>query len=173
MVKKSFFFVFLLSISLNYTVLGQSYGTAIGIRIDGFGATIQQQIAPHSTIEAIIQSGFKKQDITLTLLYEKHQGLLTRNLSFYFGGGLYKTWYDKTDVTRGIIKDDFGISPIMGLELNIGKIILSGDIKPTLKLSGDGKGFTMGQGISIRYELAGRYFKNDDWKFWKKWKKKK
>ncbi len=172
MIKKSFLLVIFTSFSFIYTISAQSYGTAIGIRIDGFGATIQQQIAPHATIEAIVQSGFKKQDITLSLLLEKHQGLLTRNLSFYFGGGLYRTWYDKTDVTRGLLNDAFGVSPIMGLELNIGKIILSGDIKPTLKLSGDGKGFTMGQGISIRYELAGRYFKNDGWKFWKKWKKK-
>jgi hypothetical protein len=173
MIKKTFFIViFTISTFISY-VNAQSYGTAIGIRIDGFGLTLQQQIAPHSTIEGILQSGIKKQDITLTLLYELHQGLLTRNLSFYWGGGLYKTWYDRTDVTRGLLNDAFGVSPIVGLELNIGKIILSGDIKPTLKLSGDGRGFTMGQGISIRYELAGRYFKNEDWKFWKKWKKKK
>jgi hypothetical protein len=169
MIKKSFFLVIFSVFAIFYTVSAQSYGTAIGIRIDGYGLTLQQQIAPHATIEAIVQS--KNEDISLTLLYEVHQGLLTRNLSFYTGGGLYKTWYDKTDVTRGILKDAYGVSPIVGLELNIGKIILSGDIKPTIKLSGDGKGFTMGQGISIRYELAGRYFKNDDWKFWKKWKK--
>ena len=35
------------------------------------------------------------------------------------------------------------------------------------------KGFQIPTAFSIRYVLAGRYFKNDKWKFWKKWGKKK
>jgi hypothetical protein len=153
----------------------QSYGTALGIRLDGFGVTLQQQIAVHNTVELILQSGgFGKKDMILTALLEQHKGLLTQNLNFYLGGGLYKKWYDTEDAANvGFTKNPFGISPIMGLELNIGKIVLSGDIKPNIKLTGDGKALEWHTGISIRYELAGRYFKNEDWKFWKKWKKKK
>lgn len=164
-----FVFTFILIIS---KAEAQSYGTALGIRLDGFGVTLQQQVATNSTVEIIAQSaGFGRSDIMATALFEQHKSLITRGLNFYLGGGLYKLWYDR-DKTENIgKKNPFGVSPIMGLELNLGKLLLSGDIKPNIKLSGDGKGVEWHTGISIRYELHGRYFKNDDWKFWKKWKK--
>lgn len=172
MIKKSFFILLLTVLAYPLSIFGQSYGTALGVRLDGFGATLQQQVATHTTVEAIVQSGFKKQDVTATLLLEQHKNLITKGLNFYTGAGAFHTWYDKSDVTTANLKNAFGISPIMGLELNLGKLVFSGDIKPNIKISGDGKGFSWHSGLSIRYELAGRYFKNDDWKFWKKWKKK-
>jgi hypothetical protein len=159
------------------SIKAQSYGTALGIRLDGFGVTLQQQVAFGKTVELILQSGGfstnDKSDIILTGLFENHKGLLTQNLNFYLGGGVYHKWYNRDVVANAALKNPLGLSPIMGLELNIGKIVLSGDIKPNIKVSGDGKGLEWHTGISIRYELAGKYFKNEDWKFWKKWKKKK
>jgi hypothetical protein len=156
------------------SISAQSYGTALGIRLDGWGATLQQQIAVGKTIEIIVQSeAFSKNSMIATALFEQHKGLLTQNLNFYVGGGLFHKWYDKSDVAYTNYKNATGISPIMGLELNLGKLVFSGDIKPNIKVSGDGKGWEWHTGISVRYELHGRYFKNEDWKFWQKWKKKK
>lgn len=169
----SFLIVFCLFLT-PLSIKAQSYGTALGIRLDGWGATLQQQIAVGKTIEIIAQSsGFDKSDIIVTGLFEQHKAILTQGLNFYVGGGLYYKWYDKAEVVNAGLKNPLGISPIMGLELNIGKLVFSGDLKPNIKVSGDGKGVEWHSGLSIRYELAGRYFKNDGWKFWKKWKKKK
>ena len=170
-----FIFAFFITFFPTTQTSAQSYGTALGIRLDGWGATLQQQIAFGKTIEIIAQSeGFNKNSFIGTVLYEQHKGLLTQNLNFYLGGGLYHKWYDKSDVTLTNLKNPTGISPIMGLELNLGKLVFSGDIKPNIKIAGDApKALEWHTGISIRYELAGRYFKNDNWKFWQKWKKKK
>ena len=165
--------VFCLSL-LPLSISAQSYGTALGIRLDGWGATLQQQIAFGKTIEIILQSeAFSKNSVIGTVMYEEHKGILTQNLNFYLGGGLYHKWYDKSELVNANLKNPTGISPIMGLELNLGKLVFSGDIKPNIKIAGDGKGLEWHTGISIRYELHGKYFKNDGWKFWKKWKKKK
>lgn len=171
-VQNQLFFTTLILLFFNLKTQAQSYGTAIGVRLDGFGVTLQQQVAPNSTVEFIAQTaGFGKTDVMASVLFEQHKSLITRGLNFYLGGGLYKLWYDKDKIENAGKSNPFGVSPIMGLELNLGKLLLSGDIKPNFKLSGDGKGLEWHTGISIRYELHGRYFKNEDWKFWKKWKR--
>jgi hypothetical protein len=155
------------------SIKAQAYGTAVGGRFaDGYGITLQQQVAVGWTIEGILQSGFSKKDITLSILGEKHKGLLSRGLSFYSGAGLYHTWLESEDNATVVLKNPYGISPIVGLELTLGKLNLSADFKPNIKITGDGKSFEWRTGISARVVLAGRYFKNEGWKFWKKWKKK-
>lgn len=151
----------------------QSYGTALGVRLgDGLGVTLQQQVVVHGTVEGILSSSNK--DLTLNVLYEHHTSLLTRGLNFYLGGGFYKTWIHQDDNLITQPTNPYGLSPIIGLELTIArKLNLSADIKPTIRLGGNGgKGFEWHTGVSVRYVLAGRYFKDDGWKFWKKWKKK-
>jgi hypothetical protein len=151
----------------------QSYGTALGVRLgDGIGLTVQQQVVVHGTVEGILSSSNK--DLTLNVLYEHHTSLLTRGLNFYLGGGFYKTWIHQDDNLITQPTNPYGLSPIIGIELTIArKINLSADIKPTVRLGGNGgKGFEWHTGVSVRYVLAGRYFKDDGWKFWKKWKKK-
>jgi hypothetical protein len=151
----------------------QAYGTAIGGRFgDGYGITLQQQIAVGWTTEAILQSGFSNKNVTASLLFERHKGLLSRGLSFYSGVGVYHTWLETDDNVTVVPKNPTGISPIVGIELTLGKLNLSGDFKPNIRIAGDGKGFEWQTGVSVRYVMAGRYFKNDNWKFWKKWKKK-
>ncbi len=168
----SCFSLFLTPLSMS----AQAYGTAAGARIgDGFGITVQQQVAIHTTVEGILQRSFKSSDVTLCVLGEQHKNLLSRGFNLYFGGGLYKTWLEKR--TNVIVQpsDAWGITPIAGLEITLGKFNISGDFKPLLKLGGGDEntsGFSWQSAISIRYVFAGRYFKNDDWKFWKKWKKK-
>ena len=166
------FFLFLTPLSLS----AQAYGTAAGARVgDGWGITLQQQVAVHTTVEGILQRSFKSQDVTLSVMGEQHKSLLSRGFNLYYGGGLYKTWL--TQRTNVIVQpsDPWGITPIAGLEITLGKFNISGDFKPLLRLSGgeeNSSGFSWQSAISIRYVFAKRYFKNEDWKFWKKWQKK-
>ena len=166
------FLFFLIPLSIS----AQAYGTAAGARIgDGWGLTLQQQVALHTTVEGILQRGFKSQDVTLCVLGEQHKNLLTNGFNLYFGGGLYKTWLTKRINVIVQPADPWGITPIAGLEITLGKFNIAGDFKPLLKLGGGDdstSGFSWQSAISIRYVFAKRYFKNDDWKFWKKWKKK-
>jgi hypothetical protein len=159
------------------SISAQGYGTAAGLRIgNGIGVTFQQQIALNTSIEAILQREFSNSDATLSLLYEKHQNVLTRGLNIYAGGGVYYTWLEERKNVVVQPKNPLGIAPIVGAELTIGSFNVAFDFKPNIKLSGGGegiKGFQMQSALSVRYVLAGRYFKNDDWKFWKKWGKKK
>ncbi|MBL7813650.1 MAG: hypothetical protein JNL70_01505 [Saprospiraceae bacterium] len=151
------------------SMFGQLYGTAGGLRIgNGIGLTLQQQVAAHTTVEGILQSDFTTKDVTLSVLGEQHYGILRRNLNFYMGAGFYKTWL-ATDANLIVQPTNpFGLSMIGGLELTLGKLNLSVDIKPTIKIKGDGKTVQAPLGVSARYVFVGRYFKDDDWKFWKK-----
>ena len=163
-------FTFLLPLSMS----AQGYGTAAGVRIgDGIGITFQQQVALNTSIEAILQRKFANSDATLSLLYEKHQNVLTRGLNIYAGGGVYYTWIENDANAIVQPKNAFGVSPIAGAELTIGSFNVAFDFKPNIKLTGSGTGFQMQSALSVRYVLAGRYFKDESWKFWKKWGKKR
>jgi hypothetical protein len=166
------FFYFLTPLSMS----AQGYGTAVGGRIgNGWGLTLQQQVATHTTVEVYLQKSFKStQDATLCIMGEQHKNLLSRGFNLYFGGGFYKTFLEKR--TNVIVQptSPVGIAGIGGLEITLGKINLSADFNPLIKLKGGDSttnGFQLQSGISIRYVFAERYFKNDDWKFWKKWKR--
>ncbi len=163
-------FTFLTPLSIS----AQGYGTAAGVRIgNGIGVTFQQQVALNTSIEAILQREFTSPDATLSLLYEKHQNVLTRGLNIYAGGGVYYTWIANDANAIVQPKNAFGLSPIAGAELTIGSFNVAFDFKPNIKLTGSGTGFQMQSALSVRYVLAGRYFKDESWKFWKKWGKKK
>ena len=178
-IKTVLFFLSFFLILGPLSISAQGYGTAAGVRVgSGFGATFQQQIALNTSLEAIIlrQKTGDYVDYTATLLYEKHQNVLTKGLNIYAGGGLYYTWLE--DRTNLIVKptNPFGISPIAGAELTIGNFNVSIDLKPNIKIAGGGdgiKGFDIQSAFSVRYVLAGRYFKDERWKFWKGWFKKK
>ena len=178
-IKTALFFLSFLFILGPLSISAQGYGMAAGVRVgSGFGATFQQQIALNTSLEGLLmrQSTDSKVDYTASLLYEKHQNVLTKGLNIYAGGGLYYTWLEER--TNLIVKptNPLGISPIAGAELTIGNFNVSIDFKPNIKILGGGegvKGFEMQSAFSVRYVLAGRYFKDERWKFWKGWFKKK
>jgi hypothetical protein len=169
------FALFLAPLSIN----AQGYGIAAGLRVgNGIGISYQHQIAHNTTIEGILQrqTSTSINDATLNVLYEAHKNVLTKGLNIYAGGGVYYTWINRSNLTTETT-NPFGISPIAGAELTIGKFNVSIDFKPTIKLAGgkgvpDIKGFDMQSAFTVRYVLAGRFYKNDGWMFWKKWKKK-
>ena len=178
-IKTALFFLSFFLILGPLSISAQGYGMAAGVRVgSGFGATFQQQIALNTSLEALLirQKTGDYADYTASLLYEKHQNVLTKGLNIYAGGGLYYTWLeDRTNLVKKPT-NPFGISPIAGAELTIGNFNVSFDFKPNIKVAGGGdtvKNFEIQSAFSIRYVLAGRYFKNDKWKFWKNWGKKK
>lgn len=173
---------FILSFSLflaPLSISAQGYGMAAGIRVgSGIGISYQHQIALNTTIEGILQreTSNSLSDATLTALYEAHRNILTKGLNIYAGGGLYYTWLETRPNLIVQPTNPVGISPIAGAELTIGKFNVSVDFKPNIKLAGGGdgiKGFQMQSAFTLRYVLAGRFYKNDKWMFWKKWFPKK
>jgi hypothetical protein len=170
----SFFILALFTFLTPLSMSAQGYGTAAGVRIgDGIGLTFQQQVALNTSIEAILQRQFVSSDATLSLLYEKHQNVLTKGLNIYAGGGAYYTWIANDANAIVQPQNAFGLSPIAGAELTIGSFNVSADFKPNIKLSGSGTIFQMQSALSVRYVLADRYFKDESWKFWKNWGKKR
>jgi hypothetical protein len=176
---RSSFFVFIAS-SLIFlgplSMSAQGYGIAAGLRIgNGLGITYQQQIALNTSIEGILQRETSTNDATFSVLYEAHRNLLTQGLNVYAGGGLYYSWLANRANLVVQPSNPFGITPIVGAELTIANFNVSIDVKPMIKVSGgEGlSGFEIQSAFSLRYVLAGRYYKNDKWKFWKNWFKKK
>jgi hypothetical protein len=153
------FFVFLFPMMVN----AQGYGTALGLRLSGgFGGTLQQQVSVHWTVEGIVQGNFASKDITLTFLGENHKSLLSKKFNAYSGLGIHKTWAGAGSSTLG----SGGITGIIGAELALGDFCISADFKPNLTVFGC-FGLNAEAGISLRYIIAGRYFKDGSWwKFW-------
>lgn len=171
-------FLFIASIAflLNYRpVLGQSYRTAGGIRIDnGVHLSLQQFIANGWTAEGILHTAIGSSDLGLTVLAEKHHNVIFRNANFYTGAGFH--YYGKNDAAfhEGVIKNVAGISAIAGLELSIGRLNVALDWKPELHLTGaDHLLDWNGAAVSVRYIFLKRERKKvKDWKVWDKFEKK-
>lgn len=147
-------------------ICAQGYGTAAGIRFgDGIGLTVQQQVALKTTAEAIVKSGLTTKDITVTLLIEQHTNILTRALNFYSGVGAYHTWYAPNDNLKVSPANPTGIAFIAGAEIKLGGIVISADVKPSLRLMGEGVGFDYQTGVSVRYIILSRIFRKKWWTF--------
>jgi hypothetical protein len=162
------------------SISAQGYGIAAGVRVgSGFGISYQHQIAHNTTIEGILlrSSSLSVNDATVSVLYESHKNVLTKGLNIYAGGGIYYTLLQNRPNLIQQPTNPFGISPIAGAELTIGKFNVAIDFKPNIKLAGGGiseiKVFDMQSAFTLRYVLAGRFYKNDEWMFWKKWFRKK
>ncbi len=126
----------------------QSYISAGGLRLGtGVGFTFQQKVARRTTIEAIINSSFRKDRIQLSLLGEQHFPLLSRRFNFYLGAGPHKSWNLDGEATSS---DPFGVSFVMGGEMTIRRLILSYDFKPSINFQGE-KVLDLHTALSLRY----------------------
>ena len=167
MMKKYLLFIFLWI--GGFTVNAQSYRTAAGMRLGtDWGITIQQKIYKDITLEGIFQSSLKRDELGVTLLVEKHNRLISRRFNFYVGGGVHKSWVTDEDLEYGA---PAGVTIILGAELTIARLNLSWDFKPAVNIWGGEQTFYSQTGISLRYVFIKK--KKRDWKFWKKWGKKK
>ncbi len=132
----------------------QSYNTAVGLRLGtDWGLTIQQRVAKFTTVEAIIQQSFGKDETSVSLLLEQHKRLISKRFNFYIGAGIQKGWSGELDsLNEG---DPFGIPLIAGAEFTINKLVLSYDFKPVINVLG-GSPFVVQSGLSLRYVFWSR-----------------
>lgn len=169
--------VFIALISVAAPASAQSYFTAGGLRMGtDWGLTVQQRVAKKTTVELILQSSFFRKEGMVTLLGEQHTPLISRRFNLYFGGGLHKGWHTVEPI-YGVDEPErpgpFGITAIAGVEMTIGRLNLSYDIKPALNISG-GENFGYFQsGVSARYVIAKKPFWEEQKKASKKRHKKK
>ncbi len=155
----------------------QRYNTALGIRLGtDWGITVQQRIAEHTTIEGIVQAGFKRSEAMVTLLAEQHFPFIGRRFNTYFGAGPHFGW--RTDDPGSpefgeSYKNPAGVSFIGGIELNLFRLNLSWDMKPAINLVGGVKSVYFQTGVSLRYimikfDKPKKRRKGFNWRFWEK-----
>ena len=178
--QKIFLFIALL---LPFFMNAQSYDTAMGLRLGtDWGLSLKQRVAKKTTVEAIFQSSFAREESMISILGAQHMPFITRRFNMYTGGGIHKGWSNRVESDY---KGPFGLSLIAGLELSLGSLNLSYDIKPAINFTGGDQVLYVQTGLTIRYVLLERNFliddkeakrrkrkrrrkkKNDDWKFWK------
>lgn len=142
-------FIFLLG---SHMVTAQSYATAGGIRLGTeIGFTVQQRIAKHATIEAILQTSLQRKEVLLTALFERHYPIIIKRFNVYAGVGLHKGWETDVELDYG---NPLGITAILGAEFTIARFNISYDFKPAINLSGGVKTFDSQTSISARYVIV-------------------
>lgn len=157
---------------LSHLAFGQSYKTAVGFRLDkGINITAQQYIVDNWTVEGILHTPLRSDELGLTLLAEKHQKILFRGLNLYAGAGGHYYWQSAASRTENeeVADNVFGLTFIGGVELTLGKFNLAFDWKPELHLAGDQvHPFEWhGTSVSLRYVIAKRERKKiKDWGVW-------
>ncbi len=161
------FFVCIILI-ISFSTQAQKYTTAAGVRLGtGIGITLQQSLGGNKTLEAIVQKGVFNDLTTVAVLLEQHHKIFSKGTNFYLGAGPHFGLYGNSIKNAGI-KNAVGASFIGGLEMRLGKMLLSFDYKPSLNLIG-GNGFLDSQaGISLRYIFIKAQKKEQKWMFWKK-----
>jgi hypothetical protein len=170
-----FLTLFLLTTGVTFA---QSYKTAVGLRLDnGINITAQQHLFNKWTLEGILHTSLRSDDLGLTLLAEKHHKILFRGLNIYGGAGGHYYWENQSTVENDEpIANVFGLSLVGGAEISLGRVNIGVDWKPELHLSGeDVRPFDWnGAAISVRYILAKRERRGvRDWQVWDKFEKKK
>ena len=91
-----------------------------------------------------------KTNLGLSLLFDKHQPIITRNFNLFYGAGLSMNWfYENHEYASQRRK--IGVPVQVGLEFTVGKINLSWDYTPILYISTNSNAFDTLKGLSVRY----------------------
>ena len=133
--------------------MAQQYTTAAGIRLGGdIGLSLQQQVANHVTVEAILQQRILRRQTTGTLLLQKHFPLAGRGFNLYAGAGPHIGHWGKRNpeagTNNGLL---YGATVLAGIELRLGRFLLSADYKPSINIKGGWQAFDSQTGLSARY----------------------
>ena len=117
---------------LAWPAAAQKYRTAAGLRSGGgsYGLTIQQVFLPKATLEGLAMSSSRERSVTL--LAQRHYGILGPSLNYYFGvGGHYGKQYD--ELKNGT--QFWGFDGVAGIEYKIAllPVVISFDFKPTIE----------------------------------------
>ncbi len=131
----------------------QSFITCAGLRMGtDWGLSVRQRIAPHLSLEGILQSSLVRKESMVSLLATHHFPVLHKGINLYMGGGLHRGWLD-TPTGSEKPEDPFGISLIGGAELTLARLNISYDVKPAVNLHGGAQAFYLQSGLSVRYVL--------------------
>lgn len=163
--KKILFVAFLFALP-HIQVIGQSYGTTLGLRFGNnldhrtFGLSAQHRIVKGLTIEGIVQSDFNN-NTTVHALVEKHHRLISKRFNYYYGTGISLGTEESTHripATREIIttygNTTLGMDLIFGVEITLLKANISIDYKPNINLVGRNPWYSGQVGISARTVLV-------------------
>ncbi|MEP7266887.1 MAG: hypothetical protein ABI844_04610 [Saprospiraceae bacterium] len=132
---------------------GQTYFTTAGLRMGSdFGLSLKQRILKKTTGELILFSESSgRSNMGVTLLYDQHKSIITRNFNLFYGAGLTRK-LEYFNSEQGLTKStSTGIPLQVGIEFTIGKINLSWDYTPILYISTKSNAFSSSKGVSIRY----------------------
>ena len=134
-------------------VEAQSYITAGGLRVGGgIGLTVQQRLTKRLTVEGIIQTQSKRNEVMATALLERHIPIITKHFNIYGGAGLHKGW-STTALREATYVNPFGVTFVGGIEMTLGRINLSYDFKPAINFVGGEQFIYPQSAISVRYVL--------------------
>lgn len=163
------FYTFITMMFISSHIFGQKYNSAIGIRLGTeWGASFNQRVSDHSTLELIAQQGIQSDLALVSLMWRNHFNLGMRRLNLYAGGGPHIGIYTQSDNNTY----PAGVSLITGAELAIAGWLISWDIKPVVNIINPQQIIYLHSGLSIRYILNRRdsrlkeFFKDCKWKFW-------
>ena len=145
-------FVVLMGVLAMYVPMsGQAYFTAVGARLGpAIGVTLQQKIMERTTLEFLVHHRNFLDQTSAGVLIEKHMPLIMKNLNFYTGTGVQKTWYQSEEYTGD---DPWGIQFVFGAELTLSRFNVSWDFKPVVTVASDDPFFQGQSAISVRYVL--------------------
>jgi len=145
---------------------GQSYGSALGLRLGNnnqyrmIGLTVQQRIHKGLTAEGILQSDFNM-NTSFHALLEKHKPLLSKRLNYYYGAGISMGIGESREkITESMQMIHtygnalIGVDLIAGLELTILGVNFSVDYKPNINIVGRQPWYNGQVGISARSVLV-------------------
>jgi len=142
------FYITLILLFINLTLLAQKYGSAVGIRIDDaqYGISLKQRIFRNISAEVI--SKVKSNSFQFSILPKYHFPILGKGINLYLGTGMH---YGRKK-EMGLY---YGYDLLGGVELKIPAlpIIISTDINPSYHIN-HSDWFSFSTGISIHYILS-------------------
>ncbi len=159
--------------SKNKSTAAATPSTLMGVRIgtgtlgSDLGLTIQHQFNQNSYVEGM--GTLNKYDMRLTGLYQYHQPLSMRGMTWYMGGGMHigrvrksvaETLIDILNIDLGTEADAkrifLGLDAVAGIQYKFPGIPMNAsvDIKPALNLNDHPKRFEVGAAFSLRWHIG-------------------
>jgi hypothetical protein len=144
--------IFLIFLGWMTSSSGQSYNTALGMRLGtDWGISLRQRVYKNYSAEFLLQSSLQREEFAVTVLGLAHKPILTRRFNIYYGLGGHRGWVPTgTDGTKPY-DDPYGIDFMLGLEATLFGLNVSYDFKPALNIHGGQQFFYSQTGISVRY----------------------
>ena len=154
--------LYILLAMLGGSLMAQSYGWAMGLRLSNdkfkrnIGISSQYRVLKRFTIEGIIQSDFQDNH-TLHGMFQWHHPLVSKRLNFYSGAGLSLGFEESREVdpiTKNVIittgNPTLGTDLIAGIEFTLLKYAISLDYKPNFNFVGREPWYIGQTGVSAR-----------------------